>query len=542
MGGWTPVQEPAAGWTPVNQTPDLTAQNAKIDQMQKDNSVSLGDVGHAASEFAGDLWNTGKGLASMFRPPETKTETAVSALGPPALPIKRMAGAYFDAVQHHIDAAREAAGKGDTLGTVMHSVSAGLPLVGPLIGDVYDQANSGDIAGAVGKGASRILQAASMAPEDSAIPNPAKIVAGKVGALGEIPGKAGNVIADSLNASAAKSLEQVLGATTQKLKAAASEHVVPGMMERGMIGMSRDSILKQANQIVAENGPKVGAAIDAATKAGTEFPTKPIIDQIEALRESHQVKDAQGNVTATRPAAMNMIDNLQETLEKYNGSINPSELQALRQFWDTDVANSTKGFLLDQPAEGLQVKRAGTNLLRGTLNDNLPDLAAANKEYSFGKDLQTVLEATQQRTASQSGILGKTLRRGTGATVGGTIGGVVAGPAGAAVGAGVGGGLATLMDTTAWKTASAALKVKIANAISSGDFSGARNMAPDELKETLPHPDDSAEAARQLSAIHEIANGMATPQQIHMFFDETGLGRSDFARAGIPYTPKKEGQ
>lgn len=429
-------------------------------------SSLMGSISHGAGEFVKSLWDSGKGLASIVAtPPQTMGDKAAALLGPVGVPIKRSLEGYYEAVRHHLDAAEAASKSGDSAGALLHSVAAGLPLVGPLMGDTYETAKSGDLAGAIGKGAAGIAQAASMAPEGSSIPNPLDVASKVAAPAAAKAASAGGFASDVLRESASKDLEQVLGATKQKMKAAASENVVPGMIDRGMTGMSRQDLLNQANKIIADNGPKVGAALDEATKNGITFPTKPLIDRLEQIRDDHQVRNAKGEVTAVRPEAMNMIDGLKETLDKYGNSINPQEMANLRRFWDQDVANSTKGFLLDQPQAALDVKRATTNALRATINDNLPDVAAANKEYSFGQDLKSVLEATMQRQASQSGILGKTLRSGKGAAIGGSIGGLIGGPPGAAAGGMAGGAIATLMDTTVWKTLSAAQKTKIASAL-----------------------------------------------------------------------------
>ena len=431
----------------------------------------------AAGDYTKKLYESGKGLASLGIPQSNEEAAGYLAGAGPTIQVLKTGKSYYDAVRHHLDAAENAANNGDSQGALFHSVAAGLPLVGPLMGDTYEKAKSGDLPGALASGAAGITQAATLAPEGSTIPNPIDAVVGAGKAVSPALETAGNraagATADLLRQSASKDLEQVLGATKEKMKAAASEHVVPGMIERGMTGLTRQGILDQANQIVAENGPKVQAALDDATAKGITFPIKPLIDQLEGMRDEHQVKNAQGEVTAERPEALSMIDSTINTLKKYGSSMTPDELAKLRRFWDTDIANSRKGFLLDQNVPGLAVKRDATNAIRGVINDNLPDVAAANKEYSFGSDLKSVLEATLQRTASQSELMRHGLRAVTGgsrgATIGGALGGAIGGLPGMGIGAGagaaVGDALAEVMDTTAWKTLSSAAKTKIANAL-----------------------------------------------------------------------------
>jgi hypothetical protein len=208
---FTPTPAPAAGPGAPSQMPavapiDLSAGlipkvSGKTGGTDDKKPSILDSIQHGAGEFVNDLYQTGKGLATMVaKPPGTPGEIASEALGPIGLPLKRGIEGYYDAVRHHLDAAEAASRSGDAAGALMHSVSAGLPLVGPLIGDVYDKANSGDLAGAIGLGASRIAQAASMAPEGSAIPNPLDIA---TRAIAKIPAARPSPGALSLGPSAA---------------------------------------------------------------------------------------------------------------------------------------------------------------------------------------------------------------------------------------------------------------------------------------------------------------------------------------------------
>src|SRR5437016_2546727 len=75
--------------------------------------------------------------------------------------------------QQNMDRLHQAADKGDTAGVLFNSAAVGLPLVGPMIGGLYEDAQTNpDPFAVIGKGISRIGQVASMAPEKSFIPNP----------------------------------------------------------------------------------------------------------------------------------------------------------------------------------------------------------------------------------------------------------------------------------------------------------------------------------------------------------------------------------
>jgi hypothetical protein len=163
----------------------LAAQHGGTAAAPKDTAPPIPEqtVGHAAKSFLGDLWDSAKGLGkTIIAPPQTDAEKAAAVAIPGAgAQIVRVGKGYYDSVRHLLDNAEKAGEAGDTHGVMINSIAAGLPLVGPLAGDIYEQAKSGDTAGAIGKGLSRATQVASMAPEGSVIPNPAAAIA-KAGA------------------------------------------------------------------------------------------------------------------------------------------------------------------------------------------------------------------------------------------------------------------------------------------------------------------------------------------------------------------------
>lgn len=141
-----------------------------------------------------DLWEAAKGVGSLVKPPDfvlhprdagpPKTfgealgrglqmgayTTGLTALG-------RAGKGYYDATRANIDRAEQAGQQGDYTGVAINSAAAALPLVGPLIGGLYEDAQTNpDPFTVIGKGISRIGQAASMAPERSFIPNPVRLV------------------------------------------------------------------------------------------------------------------------------------------------------------------------------------------------------------------------------------------------------------------------------------------------------------------------------------------------------------------------------
>lgn len=120
------------------------------------------------TDFGGDLADVGKSLFhTVTDAPKSTTEKVLSHV-PLALQAKRMGEGYFDSVQASKAAAEDAHVHGETGREAVETAATALPLVGPLLHGIYGKSG--------GVGASRILQAASMAPEGSVIPNPVAAV------------------------------------------------------------------------------------------------------------------------------------------------------------------------------------------------------------------------------------------------------------------------------------------------------------------------------------------------------------------------------
>lgn len=162
---------------PTNQE-NVAAQAPRLDKYQADNTFmgTLGrgvrdELSNAPGAFVDDIGNAGKGLwNTITAPPSTKAEKIAAVAFPGAgAQLFRMGKGYYDSVQNEKSKADQSAAEHDPYGSAIHTASAALPLVGPLIGGVYDASKEGK---GLGTGVSRILQAASMAPEGSPIPNP----------------------------------------------------------------------------------------------------------------------------------------------------------------------------------------------------------------------------------------------------------------------------------------------------------------------------------------------------------------------------------
>jgi hypothetical protein len=446
-------QNPSAGFVPLKDATDPSA-----------GFVPLSD---APAEQPSALSRFISGLGRTLLPSTTPSDYVqgpVFAIQHPVTSAELLGRAIVDAQSGQLSDAAQSFREGHYVEAAGHGLAGAIPLVGPAAAAAGEAIGSGDIAGGAGMATGLLLPTVAA----KAVPKPA------AGAL--------RVASETLESSADKSLEQVLGATTQKLKAAATEDVVPGMQERGVIARSRKALLEKANANVKKFGQEVLEEAQKADATGRRINTSKLVNRLEDLKEDYQTRDETGAVMAAEPKAIETIDGIQDVLRERGNSILPSTLINFRRFLDEQVARSQAGFLLDDKVAVDSARKWASNDIRDEINTDFPNVAKVNKEFSFWKDLQTVLGATMQRTASQAGVVPALTRAVRGGGLGGVVGGAVGGGWGAAAGALIGDSLAELMQTTGWRTVSASTKTTIANLLARGDVTRANAIADALLK------------------------------------------------------------
>lgn len=304
-----------------------------------------------------------------------------------------------------------------------------------------------------------------------------------------------------LKDAAAKKVVQALGPTKERYKALA-EKITPGILSRGL-GGSREALQAKA----AEMTQAVGEQIDDAIKlyGDQKINTQPILDAFEASKAAHVIPTtltarelAQKPDLAARakqigddlfeigiPAspenavAIRKISALQGVIQGLGDEARVDQLVATRRAWDKVVAQAggyahrapgAIGMPLKDMTEA-EIKRDGANAIRQLLNEEVPDLAAINKEYSFWKSLDDVLTQTMKRTQPQGPGLLKTAAEAAGQVVGGAAG-MTHGPAGAVGGAYALGKLSKMAQSVftspQWRLADAKVRDQLADAIMSG--------------------------------------------------------------------------
>lgn len=264
MSGWTVVPEPqqqTQGWTPVPE-----AAPAPPNHM---GGPDLGSMWNVVKEAGKDLLDSAGGMAEMF---SGSPVTAPLKLG------AEMAQGHIQAYQD----AKDAAQHGNVAKAMFKSVAAGVPIVGPMASDIYDDAEAGNNDRAIGKGVSRILQLT--APE--------------------VAPKAVSALADSIPKSVPRSaLSKVIKPDAPIEFHAAEQSAIPKI---NAAAQDLGQPIKTADDAIAAiRQAKQNALLDAHEAAG---PGKTIADlppeQVKALQDDMSALDTlQKHITDAKAKA-----------------------------------------------------------------------------------------------------------------------------------------------------------------------------------------------------------------------------------------------
>lgn len=202
----------------------------------------------------------------------------------------------------------------------------------------------------------------------------------------------------ALKESAGTSVSKALAPTGKKMKQV-TERLTPEFLKKGIWG-SKTSMLQTAKRGLENFGNKIDEALESGVLDDVEIP-KASIDKV--LHEARLTTEVGGKVVNT--TARRVVNEAQKMINQFPEAIKWTEARALKQVLD-GVVYATKGGIW---AEDLTYKNViynnMANMLRKELANSSPDLAKLNKEYSFYKNLEQVLETTLTRTKPQSGML-----------------------------------------------------------------------------------------------------------------------------------------
>jgi len=390
------------------------------------------------------------------------------------------AKAIWDQTSQKLTESAKAAGRGE-YGRSALSFAESFPLVGSVISQGEEDVKSGNYAGLAGTAAS------------VAIPE----IAGRgMPRLGKALGAP-----EALEEAGARQYSRVMGATTRPNKFIGRQVVegtpaskaalglargteeTPGMLERGVKAFTRRGLQKKVYEHIADVGQQLEQEW-AKLPPGEGVPLDAVNNRLtQAGIEKFAAETPGGQFLPTGPhgqAGIDFIGELKSYLKPFaytdstgNRIIPFERIKKFRQDWDNLVsaAKGHQGADLTKNVKAAAYK-ASADGLRDILATNNPDIAAINREYSFWKKAQTVVDETMLRTSSQAKPLGRKMAR-----VGGQVLGFAkGGPGGAVLGGEMMDAIEAATNSAAWQTTSAVMKHQLADAIAQGSFPNVRRI------------------------------------------------------------------
>jgi hypothetical protein len=248
----------------------------------------------------------------------------------------------------------------------------------------------------------------------------------------------------------------------------------PGLIERGTVAATRKGLQGKIHGTVEDLGQQL-EDMHAQLPPDFSLPVPQVMSAIDSsVQGRFSIPNRQGVPMPSGPDAMRGI-NFAEGLKNYlRGQATPDAqgnlvipfqtLRKFRQRWD-DVVNESGAFAGTSVTNNVRVGayKAATDALRDMLNSATPDIAAINREFSFWKNAQDVMDATVRRTGSQATPMTEQM-----ATAGAIGGGLAHGLSKGVLYGGLARSAVKLFRSTGWRTMSAVTKDRLANLLSSG--------------------------------------------------------------------------
>ncbi len=269
---------------------------------------------------------------------------------------------------------------------------------------------------------------------------------------------------NALRQSAAKDIEGVLAPTTKANKFT-TQKIAPELAKRGVTAPSRTALLEKATNEQEITGQALESAYEALPQ-DAKFEVSGLLqglgNKMDELTINGHVPEAAGSNLRALESVQRDLINLGVKVGEDGQSLfsDVANVRKLRQILDS----GKKTFVAsDLDAAKKQAENTLANLIREQFGKQFPDIAKLNKDYSFWSKVSQVLGDTIQRKTGQSGIMKTVGREILGASVGAPSGHPIVGAALVKV-------LGDVVDSAGWKTASAALKTKLADALARANF------------------------------------------------------------------------
>lgn len=307
-------------------------------------------------------------------------------------------------------------------------------------------------------------------------------VGAALGAVGPMIGAGVEAAAPGLKTAAEKKVVQALGPTKERFKAIA-ERLAPNILQRGL-GGSREALQAQAASTLETVGDQLDTALQ---QYGSQtLSTQPILNALETAKDAFRttVQRPTGPATVVfEPRSLRQLEGLQSIITDLGPDARVDQLVAVRRAWDRVVdqaggyaqrAGGAIGIPLKEQSEAW-AKREGAGAIRQLLNDEVPDLAAINKEWGFWKNLDDVLTQTLKRTQPQGPGVGRLLAE----SAGGVAGTMLGAPAGVVPALSTGYALGKVLSlakgavtSPRWRLVDAGLRDQLADAIMNNQVGG----------------------------------------------------------------------
>ena len=434
--------------------------------------------------FLGGVWKNVNPIPILKSIAESSRSPYGIALGPGGTMIDLARKHLPGIIETHAEQARKAKqsyDKGNYSESAGHALAALLPVVGPAaagaaetmtgtepemdkFGNITKPGTEPNLAGGLGEATGLLLPFGGP-------------VAGAAG-RGVKAGLRAAGAPEMLRAAAESGYGRVLNPTTKANKSITAR-VVPELLDRGVTSMTMKGLKEQAQSHIDAVGSAIGDAWDNLP-AGTKTDFEPVYQKLqEAIEQAHSVPDSSGKLIPKGPEAERAIGNiekLQQTLLDV-AEVDPSgkiqipvdKVHVLKQYFD-DIAARAGRYGGKDLADSSAAEAHGlaADAMRNELALDHPEIAALNKEYSFWKNVHKVVSDTVERRQGQAKPLGRKMARAAGQAAGFVEGGVH----GAILGGAAMDALEAATSSPAWKTVSAVLKSKLADAIASGNQPG----------------------------------------------------------------------
>lgn len=320
-------------------------------------------------------------------------------------------------------------------------------------GLVPQAARAGVRAGVEGLGAATVAAAQGNDPR----------IAGAFGAAGPVVGAALRPVAAGAEDAMVKALGPAgrSGPSARADLLTARRHA-PELLNRGFRASSQEVAADKAATALQNASRRLDQAW-AAVPADRAVPTTNLVNLIERSKKRLIVETQSGGII---PAASQtehaLLSRIQDEIRSLGDTASPQQLRKLRQAYDSAVNYGQHVTATDAVNSRVYAKAA--DLIRAQIGRHAPEVAAANREFKFWKDISGILAKSIERPDGPTG-----LGRQIGSTTAGALaGGAVGNLGGAALGAVVVQRLARAMGTPGWRYVSANARRALATALDSG--------------------------------------------------------------------------